>query len=231
MTPSDLIDRFGELHATEKRVVATLALVGPMPNKSRLASYLSKGGFRSQAGTLYTHTTIDHLLSTLIQMGLVEQARTGEFRCTSAIEACALRVAMTEGTFTKICDAVDAVTQGKSSMGRPHPKNAQDSRMMLRMALLRQRDMDEVRLCLRSFFDFMSTDDEHPYLELFGRPFDPDFLGLLLPQVQEEVLPHLLRDALNRLAPVAPLEQAVQRVLGASPTHTLTLRGPAGSTS
>lgn len=222
MTPSDLIARFGELHATEKRVVAILALVGPMPNKSRLASYLSKGGFRSQAGTLYTHTTIDHLLSTLIQVGLVEQARTGEFRCTSAIEAYALRVAMTEGTFTKICDAVDAVTQGKSSMGRPHPKNAQDSRMMLRMALLRQRDMDEVRLCFRSFSEFISTDDAHPYLELFGRPFDPDFLGLLLPQVQEEVLPHLLRDALNRLAPVAPLEQAVQRVLGASPTHTLT---------
>jgi superfamily II DNA or RNA helicase len=221
MNPTDLIDRFCERHATEKLVLATLALVGPMPNKSRLASYLSKGSFRSQAGLAYTHASLDYLLTTLTKVGLVEQTKTGEFRCASAVQSNALRVAMTEGSFARICDAVDAVDQVRFSLGRSYPTNANSTRMMLRMALLRQRDMDEVRLCLRSFFDFISIDNQHPYIELFGRPFDPDLLALLLPQAQEEVLPLLLHDALNHLTPVAPLEQAVQRVLDASKTHAL----------
>lgn len=48
MTPSDLIDRFGERYATEKRVLATLALIAPTLNKTRLA---------------YTSTTLDHYLT------------------------------------------------------------------------------------------------------------------------------------------------------------------------
>lgn len=136
MTPSDLIDRFRELHPTEKLVLAILALVGPTPNKTRLASYLSKGGFRSPARLAYTSTTLDHLLTTLTKAGLVEKTPTGEWRSASAsaIQASALRVAMENGTFAKICDAVDAVDQVEFALGRTHPTNAYSTRMMLRMS-------------------------------------------------------------------------------------------------
>jgi len=221
MNPSDLIDRFCERSAAEKLVLATLALVGLAPGKSRLVEYLRQGGFRSQAGIAYTNASIDNVLSALIRVGLVGNTAVGEFRCASAVQVNALRGAMADGTFNKICDAVDAVDRVNFSIGRSYPTNAHNARVMLRMAFLRQREMVEVHRCLSSFFEIIYTHDQHPYIELFGRPFDPEFLAFLLPQAQEEVLSFLLRDALHQLAPAAPLAQAVQRVLGASKTHAL----------
>jgi len=218
MNPSDLIDRFRERTAAEKLVLASLALVEVAPGKSRLVEYLRQGGFRSQADIAYTNASIDNVLSGLIQVGLVDNTAEGGFRCASAVPVSALRGAMADGTFNKICDAVDTVDRANSSVGRSHPTNAHNARVMLRMALLRQREMVDVHRCLSSLFETIHTYDQHPYIELFGRPFDLEFLALLLPEAQQEVLSLLLRDALHRLAPVAPLAQAVQRLLGASKT-------------
>jgi superfamily II DNA or RNA helicase len=219
MNPSDLIDAFCERPAAEKVVLATLALIGSAPGKGRLVEYLRQGGFRSQAGIAYTNASINNVLSALIRVGLVENITVGAFRCASAVQVNALRGAMANGTFNRICDAVDAVDRVNFSIGRSYPTNAHNARVVLRMALLRQREMVEVHLCLSSFFQITYNYDPHPFIELFGRPFDPEFLALLLPQAQEEVLSFLLRDAFNQLTSVAPLAQAAQRLLDASKTH------------
>jgi len=219
MNPSDLIDRFSERHPTEKLVLATLALVGSVPGQSRLVEYLNKGRFRTEAGISFTKASIDMVLLNLMQAGLIDDLTSYGFGCAKAVQVVALKSVMADGTFVKICDAVDAVDRVNFAIGRAYPTNVHNTQVMLRMALLRQREKAEVHKCLAVYFESHFRAPLHPYIDWFARPFDPAFFELLHPMVQKEMMPLLLRDAVNQLAPVAPLEQAMQRLLPTPEAH------------
>ncbi len=219
MTPSDLIDRFFERPASEKLALAILALVGSVPGQSRLVDYLNKGRFRTEAGIAFTKTSIDIVLSNLIKVGLVDDLAANGYGCAKAVQVVALKSAMAGGTFVKICDAVDAVDRVNFAIGRAYPTNVHNTRVMLRMALLRQRETAELHKCLAVYFESHVREPVHPYIAWFSRPFDPALFEMLHPKVQKEMMPLLLSDAANQLAPMAPLEQAMQRLLPNSEPH------------
>jgi superfamily II DNA or RNA helicase len=219
MNPSTLIDRFNELHATEKLILAILALVGSVPGQSRLVEYFNKGRFRTQAGISFTKASADTVLLELKLVGLVDDITSFGYGCAKAVQAVALKSAMADGTFSKICDAVDAVDRVNFAVGRAYTTNVHNTQVMLRMALLRQREIAEVHKCLVVYYELNFRAPLHPYVDWFARPFDPAFFELLHPMVQKEMMPLLLRDALNQLAPVAPLEQAMQRLLPTPEAH------------
>ncbi|MBA3058439.1 MAG: DEAD/DEAH box helicase [Gammaproteobacteria bacterium] len=219
MTPSDLNDRFFERPAAEKLVLAILALVGSVPGQSWLVGYLNKGRFRTETGISFTKASIELVLLNLKQVGLVDELAGYGYSCARAVQVSALKSAMAGGTFTKICDAVDEVDRVNFATGRAYPTNAHNTRVMLRMALLRQRDTAEVHRCLALYFEAHFREPLHPYIAWFARPFEPAFFELLHPRAQKEMMPLLLRDAAEQLAPVAPLEQAMQRLLPNPEAH------------
>ena len=186
MKPSNLINLFCALPAIEKLILATLALVGSTPGKNRLGDYLRSARLRSDAGVAFTNASIDTVLSGLIAQGLVLDVRLEGFVCERSLQATALKFAMANGNFNRICDAVDTVDQVNFAAGRARVTNRHTAQMMLRMALLRQRKTAELHKCLSVYFEIRLYEPDHPYIGLLARPFDPEFFELLHPAAQKE---------------------------------------------
>lgn len=221
MTQPDLIERYAALDASRKAILATLALVGATPGKSRLVNYLREARVKSEAGVVYTNVTIDPILTELGLTGWIEQVAGGDVRCRPPVQVLTLRSAMGDGSFDPLCAAVDKVDRVNFVNATAVPGNYRSAVMVLRMAMLRGRDAHEVSHCLSACSRHYAPQHEHPYLEIFGRPFDAELFALLQPLVQEAVLLVLLPDCLSRLDSTQALNGFAQNLLALPGVHNL----------
>ncbi|MDP2371001.1 DEAD/DEAH box helicase [Rhodoferax sp.] len=222
MTQPDLIERHAALPTAHKAILATLALVGSTPGQARLVNYLREARFKSPAGPAYTSTTLAPVLTELQSMGLLAQTVGDDIRCAPAIQALALKSAMAEGSFGPICHAVEVVDRVNFGQATSYPRNYRNAVMVLRMAMLRGRDVHDVSHCLSACGEHYVSQPLHPYLEICARPFDSQLFSLLQPMVQEAVLAVLLPDCLNQLGSTRSINDCAQRLMALPGVHNPT---------
>lgn len=219
MHQSDLFERLAALDNVQKAILATLALVGATPGKSRLVNYLSQARDSKAKGAALNAKTIDPILYGLLRAGLIEQVKEGDYQCKPALQALALQSARADGSFERICAAVDRVDHVNFARATILPGNYRSAVMLLRMALLRGRDVHEVNQCLSACGNYYSAGLIHPYLQIFARPFNSELFALLQPLVQESVLVVLLPDCLYQLDSTQPLSDCAQKLLALPGVH------------
>ncbi len=201
MNPSDLFERYTALDEPQKTILATMALVGSTPGKSRLVSYLGQVRNGKAKGAALTLKTIESILFGLLRAGLIEQVQGGDCQCKPAVQALVLKSAMADGSFERICADVDRYYHVNFANAAILPANCRSAVMLLRMAMLRGQDVHVVTHCLAACQRYYDPRQIHPYLQVFVQPFDAELFALLQPLVQEAVLVVLLPDCLNQLEP------------------------------
>ena len=213
-----MTERYASLNASERALIAILALAGETPGKGRLVNYLRDAGIKSANGSGFTAATLDVVLTDLKRLGWVVQTPSGDLSCLPSLQATALQDAAANGILGRLGEAVHAVEGVNFQSGVAFPLTFRNAMRMLRMAMLLGWEPARVRKRLELCADHHDFFLRHPYLVLFAQPFDPALFALLHPLVQEEVLIELLPDCLAHLAPVEPLNHCAQALL-AQPTE------------
>jgi hypothetical protein len=219
MNATALTDNYIHLSESQQAIVATLALVGPTPGKTRLLEYLREARFKSDAGIVYTSVTIEPVLAGLQIAGWIDKSPDNDLLCAKSAQTVALKTALRQDNFDRICSAVDSVARVNFTHGTVFPRNYRNAVMLLRMALLRGRTQTEVQACLDACAEHFDFYQAPPYLDMFGRPFDASFLALLQPWAQETILTTLLPDGLASLTAVAPLMTTAKQLLDLPGEH------------
>ena len=219
MNPSDLFERYTALDEPQKTILATMALVGSTPGKSRLVSYLGQVRNGKAKGAALTLKTIESILFGLLRAGLIEQVQGGDCQCKPAVQALVLKSAMADGSFERICADVDRYYHVNFANAAILPANCRSALMLLRMAMLRGQDVHVVTHCLAACQRYYDPRQIHPYLQVFVQPFDAELFALLQPLVQEAVLVVLLPDCLNQLEPTQALNACAQQLLARPGPH------------
>ena len=196
---SHLTVRFAPLHATEKALISILALMGPSASRSRLMEYLASANLKSPKGTGYNISSIDAVLSELVRLGLIEHTSAGAYQCAPALIEAAINSAISNAQFDRLCAAVESVERISVYGNQIYFPNYTKCIHALRLALIRGGDRGSVSKYLMACSAYPDFRQMHPYVEIFGRPFNARFLALLHPEMQEVVLAALLQDAMLRL--------------------------------
>ena len=215
MTPPNLIEHFASLPPSERALIATLALLGASPNRSRLIAYLRQANIKSAQGKELTNVSIEPVLNDLIRLGFVNVTSRGDFISAPTLVATAIKKAITNDIFFSLCEAVNTLDQVDLSDRFNHLRDYQHGIVLLRLAMFRRRPEGEVRQYLQACAYFSDFQRSHPYVEICARPFDKDLLDLLHPLVQEEVMPELLLDSQKHLQADKSLSEYAQNLLSA----------------
>ena len=86
-----MTERYASLNASERALIAILALAGETPGKGRLVNYLRDAGIKSPQGSGYTPATLDAVLTDLKRLGWVVQTPSGDLSCLPSLQATALQ--------------------------------------------------------------------------------------------------------------------------------------------
>lgn len=220
MNSSDVLERFEALPATEKAIVALLALVGEFFDKSRLVKYLRQAGIKSSKGVFFNIESLGLVLNDLLQ---TSQVITKDTQCVPDLVVTALQTAVKDGIFVKIYNAVLTVEKFDETSAYIYTDNYRLIVMLLRMVLLRGMPLQIVKIRVQSCVAYSQFRCQHPFVKIFARPFDPALFAMLHPEIQEYVMVTLLSDCQNYL-PNAPLvRDAAQKLLAAPGEHDTTL--------
>ena len=190
----------------ERAILSLLALLGDPLGKTRLLEHLRHADIRDPNGKHYTASALADAMAGLRNAQLVTEVQGIGYACAANVQADAIKLAFDEGTFEPLCRAIETVNPANQSYdGSIYLRNYQQGPARLRMALLRGLPPDEVypwlEACLRTFY----SRSEHPYVTLFGKPFDPALFAHLHPLMQEEVMSYFLEHALGSPEQAEPL--------------------------
>lgn len=216
MDKPDLMERFKLLPESLKMVVGMLALVGVPTRKTRFFQYLSAAGIKSGDGKSYTNATFGAVLKDLVGQGLIQEGDDG-FQCVPAVQTPILLEFKEQHGLPEMCNAVEQVDRVGESYGYLYVSSFNEGVLHLRMALLRQDDPSKVQRWLKKCME-MRGQRPHPYIQMFDQPFDVRLVGLLRPEVCQDVLGVLLLDTFDHPSATTPeLLQMAHQSIGASP--------------
>ncbi|RJG04649.1 DEAD/DEAH box helicase [Noviherbaspirillum cavernae] len=214
MTAQDLIKKFHTAAPDEKILVTLLALHGEALGKTRLLECLRRLGVRDGSGKIHAAGSLAETMAQLRRKGFISDEHGSGFVCAAELNMPALREALDEDSFERLCAAVEACCPlGMSYSGFPYLRSYRQGLARLRMALLRGQPPEEVHPWLAACMQFRDYGQVHPFVELCGRPFEPDLFARLHPLLQENVMAHLLSHALAEPETAPPLRDWARQYL------------------
>ncbi|TWI61782.1 SNF2 family DNA or RNA helicase [Pseudoduganella lurida] len=212
MSERALQDQFDALHLNEKAILALLALVGDALGKSAVHDHVLKMNLRDDAGHAITLAASNEMLEHLNRLAFVDLVTGRGFICNPKVRWPAIRAA-TDACLTDDIDrAYDALNpMNRSWNGTLEPRSYRHGVARLRMALLRGKGPFDVApllaACLRSY----EAAQLHPIIDIFTRPFEPDMLLLVDPDLRNDVLTLLLQHTQREPSLAVPVRAACER--------------------
>lgn len=226
MVPDPVIDGAAEHHLqactpAERMLVSLLALHGEPLGKVRLLECLRMLGATDDEGLPYTADTLATLIDAMKRKALLQDAPGNGYVCRDALLHAALHAALGSSSFGALCRAVEGATPvGRTYDGYVFLRSYRQALSRLRMALLQGLPPDKVAPWLETCTRFPEYRQLHPYVVLFGQPFDAALFSHLHPAVQDEAMACLLAHAQDEPQSLARLSDWTRQRLAIDATHS-----------
>ncbi|MDB5771959.1 MAG: helicase conserved C-terminal domain protein [Burkholderia sp.] len=189
MNAPDHIEHFHTLSPDERALIQLLALYGYPVGKNRLLDNLRRLGMHQVNGE-----TLGATIARLHRSDVVTEVRGGIFVCAEGMVRPAILAALHDGSFAPLCAAVESPGEKGGVYGGSYMGSKGQALARLRMVMLGGHPPEQVYPWIEECIGF-SFGGVHPFVALFGRPFEPDLLAYVHPQLQEDVMVALLQHA------------------------------------
>ena len=188
------MDEFEELEFNQKMILALLALLGDPVNKTSIAEHLKRAEMRHVASTPFKLDTLTDALRQLERRAFISEVLGRGYLCGSRLCWPALRAALSANTFKALCKAAETISPVRRNWeGYVELRSYRQGLARLRMGLLRGDAAQELLPLLGSCLAWHDAALLHPLVEVCARPFEPEMIAYIHPQLQDEVLAILLK--------------------------------------
>jgi len=211
MTDQFLLDQFHALEHAEKMILALLALTGEPMGKHAVYEHLQQAAIADASGAPYKLLDVTTMLQSLARRALAGEVVGRGFSCEAKLRWPAMRESIEQLAFRDLCQAIEALNPVRRNWdGYVELRSYRQGVARLRIALLRGDQPSQVQAILAACMACYEAQQLHPLIDIFGRPFEPDMLGFVMPQLQDGILAVLLAHAPREPA-VAPAIRAYAR--------------------
>jgi superfamily II DNA or RNA helicase len=188
-----LLIEFEALHASEKAILALLALVGEPMGRTAMLDHMVKAGIKDAKGRHFTVLTLDDAVLKLERVAFISSVVGRGYICNGRLRWPAIRAAIGGHILNDLCQAYEALTPMRQSWnGAYEPRSYRHGLARLRMALLRSQSPQQVAPLLQACMVCYEAAQLHPIVDIFTRPFEPGMLMLVHPLLLDDVLMLLL---------------------------------------
>jgi len=181
------------------RLLTALVLYGEPIGKTRLLSYLSAAGIKTEQGKVYTTELLTKTLAELKKQGLITSSSYGyvldpQYLASNPLFVNqALLKAIEEGYFDKLCQAYHQHNLAQKMWnGKIYVRNYSQALAGLRVALLKGEPPASVLPWLNAAMTQAYQLDLHPFVELCAHPFNPTLFNRIHPDVQQLIMSNFL---------------------------------------
>lgn len=187
-------EQYSNLSRPEQLIVATLALAMEPMAKAKLLECLRRADIRALHGAAWMAESLSPVLDQLKTGGFVVEEASKGITCATEINRQAVHAALKYQAFEAVSAALVAMFPVLQSYGNEvYPRSYRFALSRLRIALLRGQSPQETQQWLAACLRLLEVRERHPFVELFGQPFDAALLRSLNPQMRDEVVAVLLQ--------------------------------------
>ncbi|MDC8758013.1 DEAD/DEAH box helicase [Janthinobacterium fluminis] len=220
MTDPQLLAEFDALDEHEKMIMALLAIVGEPLGKHAVYEHLQRAHINEADGSHFRLATVLEALQRLVRLAMASEAVGRGFSIGSKLRWPAMRAAIDACRFNDLCEAIEAISPVRRNWdGFVELRSYRQGVARLRIALLRGQAPQQVLPILSACAACYEAAQLPPLIEVCARPFEPELLARIHPQLQDDILAVLLGNT-QREPDMAPTLQQyclehVQRRLAA----------------
>ncbi|KAB8041189.1 DEAD/DEAH box helicase [Janthinobacterium aquaticum] len=191
-----LLDEFHALPNAEKMLLALLAIHGEPLGKQAVLEHVQQAGLLDPDGAPFKQAGITAMLQSLARRALASEVVGRGYSCESKLRWPAIQASFEQLEFRRLCQVIETRNPVRHNwQGYMELRSYRQGLTRLRIALLRTDQPSAVHAILLACLACYEAQQLHPYIELFGRPFEPDMLAFVIPQLQDEILAVLLNNA------------------------------------
>jgi superfamily II DNA or RNA helicase len=228
MPNEDVGAQFALAGFNEKMLVMLLALCGDLLNKSSLLQHVQKAGLKDAGGKSYNFATLAELVSCAQRHHFVVEMPGNLYACATEVMMPALHAAIADHLLGVMCAAIETANPVRQRWaGEYEVYSHRQALGRLRMTMLRGDGSASVLPWLDACFQFFDAKIVHPFVAIFGRPFDVILFEQVHPEIQPHVLGILVANAQYLHASVPLLTDYIQHYLvrhaGTAAAASLTL--------
>jgi superfamily II DNA or RNA helicase len=190
MTPADLQSKFEACSQREQWILTLLALAGEPVGKTRLQEHLDL--LKSRSTQIERAGEVAHLR----QLGLVVESAGRGLSIVPQAAWPAIRAGIEGGWFRALCGTYRQVTPLRTDwQGRIALRSYRQGVALLRMALIGGEGVKTVTPLMAACLACHEAGYLHPLVDICARPFEPELLDRIDPQVRDGVLMVLIDNA------------------------------------
>ena len=196
MTDQHLLEEFNALALPEKMLLALLAIVGEPVGKQAAYEHLQRARIVDAGGAPFRQADVSAMLQQLARQALISEVVGRGFACEAKLRWPAMRESIEHLHFRDLCHAIETINPVRRNWdGYVELRSYRQGVARLRIALLRNDERSQVASLLTACMACYEAQQLHPLIEICGRPFEPDMLPTIVPQLQDEILAVLLAHA------------------------------------
>jgi len=191
-----LLDEFAALEQHERMILALLAIAGEPVGKHAVYEHLQRANIVEPDGTPFALLTVTGMLQHLTRHALASEVVGRGYACEAKLRWPAMRAAIEHLAFRDLCQAIETINPVRRNWdGYVELRSYRQGVARLRIALLRNDEVRQVAAILAACMACYEAQQLHPLIEIFGRPFEPEMLSFVMPQLQDDILAVLLGNA------------------------------------
>ncbi|WPD21331.1 MAG: DEAD/DEAH box helicase [Candidatus Electrothrix scaldis] len=215
---SDLEAKYLALDPPQKAMVRILAInVEPCATK-RVLNCLKDLGFTCHATNApYRAQDVQPLLKELVSKGLLDKSNKG-LACPDSIRQTVVRDCLAHNEFSRIAEAVQTHMMDGRAPYQTYLTHYKQYARSMQMALFHGNSIEEVYSVLDKVDRYLpdTPPEESIFLHLLARPFSPQVIEAIKPEMRLSVLGLLLHATKIRLEPAGELIDYIQSSFGDS---------------
>ncbi|MEC5162832.1 MULTISPECIES: DEAD/DEAH box helicase [unclassified Janthinobacterium] len=189
MIDQQLLTEFNALDEHEKMIMALLAIVGEPIGKHALCEHLQRANINEPDGTHFRLAVVLVALQRLVRLAMLSEAVGRGFSIDSTLRWPAIRAAIEACRLRDLCDAVETISPVRRSWDHfVELRSYRQGVARLRIALLRGDAPQQVAPILNACLACYEAGQLHPLIDICARPFEPEMMARIHPQLQDEIL-------------------------------------------
>jgi superfamily II DNA or RNA helicase len=209
---------FAALSDSQKLIVAMLALAGEPLGKNRITLHFA------QMGIVLPATTLDADLALLKKMALITEAIGRGFSIAPDAAWPAIRTAREAEMIDALRNAYEKILPVRTNWeGQVVLRSYRQGLALLRMALFGGAPPLTVTIILDACMACHESGYQHPLVEVAGKPFEPEMVAAMHPDMRDDVVAVLLSNTQHEPAQAQAIRASAED-LAARPGATMMLR-------